>query len=83
MESATKSAPTFWWGITGRGDWIGGAAVEMGMGRFDLEKPEMRPHEDRHIWARRSMESHAGRAAAESPRPTAHHAGGGSRKLLI
>lgn len=31
-----QSAPTFWWGITGRGDWSGGAVVEMGMGRFDL-----------------------------------------------
>lgn len=74
VEPATKSAPTFWWGITGRGDWIGGAAVEMGMGRFDLEKPEMRPREDSHVWARSSAESHGGRA--ESPRPTAHRAGG-------
>lgn len=33
-------APTFWWGITGNGDWIGGAVVEMGIGRLDLDKPE-------------------------------------------
>lgn len=39
-------APTFWWGITGSGDWIGGAAVEMGIGRLDLDKPETGPSED-------------------------------------
>ena len=44
------SVPTFWWGITGRGDWIGGVAMEMGAGRFDLEEPEMRLSEDSHAW---------------------------------
>ena len=46
QEAQPTSAPTFWWGITGRGDWTGGAVVEMGMGRFDLEKPERGPSED-------------------------------------
>lgn len=36
-----QSAPTFWWGITGSGDWTGGAAVETVMGRLDLGEPEM------------------------------------------
>jgi hypothetical protein len=35
-------AGSFWWGITGRGDWIGGAAVEMATGRFDFCRVRLR-----------------------------------------
>lgn len=62
------SAPTFWWGITGSGDWIGGAAVEMAMGRLDLEKPETRASEDTCSWPAGETE----RWTVESQGPSAH-----------
>lgn len=76
------SAPTFWWGITGSGDWIGGAVVEMAIGRLDLEKPATRPSEDICTWPKAPGGDRELGSGVTGPKCTSAHALGPLRVAL-